>query len=273
MQETVIKPQRKLTINVAELFRYRELLFYFAWRDLKVRYKQTFIGAAWAILQPLISTVVFTVFFNKIVGIQSGGNVPYAVFAFLGLMYWNLFSSSLMKASNSILDNQGVITKIYFPRLIPPLSSGVLSLVDFCISVGFFGLILLLYGISPGIFGILLLIPMAFVTLLASLGAGMFFAALNVKYRDIRQALPFMIQTLLFLTPVIYPVTLVPEKVQWILYLNPVCGVITLLRSTILGLGSVRPLYLLISFSSAVLTFIIGIYFFRSKERGFADII
>ena len=273
MQETIIRPHRKLSLNLSELIKYRELLFYFAWRDLKVRYKQTVIGAAWAVLQPLASTVVFTLFFNRVAGIQPDGNIPYPVFAFLGLMYWNLFSASLTKSSNSIIDNQGVITKVYFPRLIPPLSSGILALVDFVISAVFFGVILYIYKIVPGLEGLLLLAPMVLITLTASLGLGLFFSAVNVKYRDVRQALPFMIQTLLFLTPVIYPITLVPESFRWILYINPMCGVISLLRNTILGLGSVRPLYLLISFASAILMFIVGIFYFKSKERGFADII
>ena len=273
-QVTVIKPHSKLRLNLKELITYRELLFYFAWRDIKVRYKQTFIGAAWAVIQPLASTAVFTLFFNRVAGIETGSQlVPYAVFAYLGLLYWNLFNSSLTKASNSVVDNQGVITKVYFPRLIPPLSSGVLGLVDFVISAVFFFVILFVYNISPPITGILLMIPMAGVTLLASLGAGMFFATLNVKYRDVRQALPFMIQILMFLTPVIYPITLVPDKYQWILYLNPVCGVISLMRSSLLGLGEVSNVHLLISGVMSVVLFIIGLYYFKAKERGFADII
>lgn len=272
--ETVIKPQKKLALNLGELIKYRELLFYFAWRDIKVRYKQTVVGAGWAIIQPLASTAVFTLFFNKVAGIQTGSaTVPYAVFAFLGLMYWNLFNGSLGKASNSIIDNQGVITKVYFPRLIPPLSSGVLALVDFAISSIFFLFILYVYKITPGIGGLLLLIPMAGLTLVAALGAGMFFAALNVKYRDVRQALPFLTQILMFLTPVIYPITLVPQKFQWVLYLNPMCGIISLLRYTLLGLGSINLFYLGISGAMSIFVFIFGIFYFKTKERGFADII
>lgn len=273
MSEVVIKPHSKLALNLGELKTYRELLFYFAWRDIKVRYKQTAVGAAWAILQPFASTVVFTLFFNKVAGIKPDGNIPYPVFAFLGLMFWNLFSASLTKSSNSIVDNQGVITKIYFPRLIPPLSSGVIAFMDFCVSTLFFIGLLFLYKITPGVNGILLLLPMVVVTLLSSLGAGMFFSAVNVKYRDVRQALPFLIQTLMFLTPVIYPVSLVPARFQWILYLNPMCGVISLLRNTILGLGRVEPFYLFLSFTSAIVMFVFGLYYFRYKEKGFADII
>lgn len=274
MTEIVIKPRRKLSLNLRELVTYRELLFYFSWRDIKVRYKQTFIGAAWAVVQPLASTAVFTLFFNRVAGIQTGSqNVPYAVFAYLGLMFWNLFTATLTKSSNSIVDNQGVITKVYFPRLIPPLSSGVLGLVDFCISSVFFFIIMAVYGIIPSVGAVLLIIPMVGVTLLASLGAGMFFATLNVKYRDVRQALPFMIQILMFLTPVIYPITLVPDRFQWILYLNPMCGVISVMRYALLGLGTINYLYVSISIGMSVVLFIFGLYYFKSKERGFADII
>lgn len=200
----VIRPKKRLAIDWRELKEYRELFFYFAWRDVKVRYKQTAIGIVWAVLQPFIQMVVFTLFFNKVAGIQSGTQeVPYAIFSFLGLLFWNYFSQALMRSANSMVDNAGVITKVYFPRIIPPISSTIVSLIDF----GFAGLIfvglMIYFRFPPTTMGLLLLLPAILVTFISASGAGLFLAAINVKYRDVKQALPFVIQTGLFLTPVI----------------------------------------------------------------------
>lgn len=270
----VIRPKKRLTIDWKELKEYRELFFYFAWRDVKVRYKQTAIGIFWAVLQPFIQMVVFTLFFNKVAGIQSGSKqVPYAIFSYLGLLFWNYFSQALQRAANSLVDNAGVITKVYFPRIIPPISSTIVSLIDFGFaSIVFVGL-MIYFKFPPTVEGMLLLIPALIVTFLAATGPGFFLAAVNVKYRDVKQALPFLIQTGLFLTPVIYPVTAIPEKYQWILYLNPMTGVINAMRASFLGDGIINWPLTALSVAMAIIMFIGGLYYFKGREKEFADII
>lgn len=270
---TIIKPRKGFTLDFKELWQYRELFYFFAWRDIKVRYKQTAIGAAWAIFQPLITMVVFTLFFNKVAGIETGTAVPYAIFSYSGLLFWQYFTSALNRSSNSLVDNQPVITKIYFPRVIPPISATLVALVDFFLALIVYVGLLFFYQITPAFEGLTLFIPAIIITFIAATGIGMYLAALNVKYRDVKQALPFFIQTGLFLTPVIYPVTLVPAQYQWILYLNPMTGVITTIRSTTLGIGTVDWPLVMLSVASAFVFFTIGLYYFKAKEREFADII
>lgn len=272
--ETIIKPKKHLAVDWKELKVYRELFFYFAWRDVKVRYKQTAIGASWAIFQPLITMVVFTLFFNRVAGIESGSEaVPYAIFSFIGLLFWNYFSNALTRSGNSLVDNQAVVTKVYFPRLIPPVSSTIVSLIDFGFALIVYVGLMLYFQIAPTLLGLLLFVPAVLLTFVAATGPGLFLAALNVKYRDVKQIMPFIIQTGLFLTPVIYPVTSVPQQYQWILYLNPMTGVINAMRSSLLGLGSINWPLTSLSVASAVIMFIFGLYYFKAKEREFADII
>lgn len=272
--EIIIKPRKRLAINWPELFEYRELFFYFAWRNVKVRYKQTAIGIGWAVLQPFITMTVFTLFFNKAVGIQTGSqHVPYAIFSYTGLLFWNYFSQALTQAGNSLVDNQAIITKIFFPRIIPPLSSTIVALIDFGFASIIFVGLLFYYHFVPSTLGLLLVIPAIVLTFIAASGPGLFFAALNVKYRDVKQALPFIVQTGLFLTPVIYPVSQIPQQYQWILYLNPMTGIITAMRSSFLGTGPINwPLTALSAFV-AIITFILGLYYFKGREKEFADII
>jgi lipopolysaccharide transport system permease protein len=227
-QETVISANSRKSLDFRELWLYRELFFFFAWRDIKVRYKQSALGAGWAILQPLLAAGIFTLFFNRVAGITSGvQNVPYPVFAFLGLTYWNCFSSAVNTISNSLVSNSGVLNKIYFPRLIPPLAASALSIVDFMFAAATFVLIIVLFRFEPSLMGLFLAIPSLILIVIAALGMGIFFAALNVKYRDVRSALPFIIQIMLFVTPVIYPITLIPEKFRLLAYLNPAAGAIS----------------------------------------------
>lgn len=272
--ETIIKPKKHMAVDWKELKAYRELFFYFAWRDVKVRYKQTVIGASWAIFQPFITMVVFTLFFNKVAGIQTGSDtVPYAIFSFIGLIFWNYFSNALNRSANSLVDNQSVVTKVYFPRLIPPISSTIVSLIDFCFALIIYIGLMIYFQIPPTVLGLLLFLPAVALTFVAATGPGLFLAALNVKYRDVKQILPFLIQTGLFLTPVIYPVTAVPQQYQWILYLNPMTGVINAMRASLLGLGTIDWPLTMLSVASAIIMFIIGLYYFKAKEREFADII
>ena len=270
---TVIRPQRRLEIDPQELWAYRELFYFFAWRDVKVRYKQTAIGASWAVIQPFITMIVFTLLFNKAAGIKVDGAVPYAIFSYVGLLFWNYFSNALTRASNSLVDNQAVVTKVYFPRIIPPISSTIVALIDFGFAFIIFAGLMIYFKIAPTLLGTVLFVPALAVSFLASTGVGLFLAALNVKYRDIKQALPFLIQTGLFITPVIYPVSSIPERFQWLLYLNPMTGVINAMRSSLLGLGAINWGLTAVSVVVSILAFIIGVTFFKAKEREFADII
>ena len=272
MEELVIKPRAKLSLNLKELKAYRELFFYFAWRDVKVRYKQSVLGIGWAILQPFAMMVVFTLFFNKVAKVSSG-NLPYAIFSYSGLLFWNYFSSALTRSSSSLVANQGVITKIYFPRIITPISATIVALIDFFFAFIVFIGLMIYYHIAPGMAGILFLLPAIALTFIAASGLGMFLSAVNVKYRDVAQIVPFFIQIGLFLTPVIYPISLVPQRFQWILYLNPMTGVINAMRSWWLHQGVVNTRLLGLSIVSALTLFVVGYIYFKTKEKEFADII
>jgi lipopolysaccharide transport system permease protein len=272
MSTTVIKPQKGwVGINFRELWKYRELLYIFAWRDIKVRYKETVIGVIWAILQPFFMMVIFSTFFGGLAKINSNG-APYPIFVFSGLLFWNYFSTALSGASNSLADNENIIKKIYFPRLILMFSPTITPIIDyfiaFCILCG----MLVYYHYTPSLVGILLLPILIFMSFLAASGLGAFLAAINVRYRDVRHALPFFIQSLLFLTPVIYPTTLVPQKYQWLIALNPMTGIIEAARSIILHTHPINFRLLGVSLISVIILFIVGIFYFRKTERVFADI-
>lgn len=268
-----IYPNQEGSISLKELWNHRELFFFFSIRDIKVRYKQTALGVVWAILQPFLATGIFTLFFNRVAGISSGSaTIPYPVFAYLGLMYWNCYSSALGAVSNSIVGSQGVISKIYFPRLIPPLAAVALSVVDFFFAGAAFIVILLVYSVTPNPLGILLIVPALLLVIFGALGMGLFFAALNVKYRDVRSALPFITQILLFITPVIYPISLIPERFRIIAYLNPAAGAISAVRAGFFG-NAIEWEGVLMSFVGATILMIIGLAYFKHTERGFVDLI
>lgn len=268
----VISPNRKkYSTGLRELWVYRELFYFFAWRDIKVRYKQTFLGIGWAVLQPMITAVIFTVFFNRVARIDTGSlNVPYPVFVYLGLTFWGAFASATSSISNSILNNSGVINKIYFPRIIPALASVVLSIVDFFFAIIVFFVLCLIFGVNITLFGVAWIVPSMALLLFAALGIGLLFAALNVKYRDMRSALPFIIQATFFMTPVIYPISLIPERFQIYSYINPAAGAISSVKSALFG----QPIYwngLIVSLLSAIIIFIIGFMAFKRVERRFTD--
>ena len=270
--QITIKPQKGwIGVNIKELWLYRELFYIFVWRDIKVRYKQTAIGILWAILQPFLMMVIFSIFFGKLAQISSG-NTPYPVFVFTGLLFWNYFSTSVTSASNVLVEQENMIKKIYFPRLILPISSSLTPIVDFCIAfIVLFG-IMAYYQFVPniiGLFAIPILLLMAF---LSASGMGFFLSAINVKFRDVRYALPFFVQILMFLTPVIYPANIISPNYQWILALNPMTGIIESARALIFG-TSVNPQILIISFISAMIIFLFGLFYFRKTERFFADIV
>lgn len=275
MQQVIhIRPKKRMAIDWKELKEYRELFFYFAWRDVKVRYKQSVIGIAWAVIQPFTQMVVFTLFFNKVAGVQTGSEaVPYAIFSFLGLLFWNYFSQALQRSANSLVDNQAVVTKVYFPRIIPPISSTIVSLIDFAFAGAVFVGLMFYFKFPPTVLGLVLLIPAILVTFTAASGIGLFLAAINVKYRDVKQALPFIIQIGLFVTPVIYPITAIPDRYQWLLYLNPMTGVINAMRASFLGDGTINWALTSLSVFVAILCFAGGLYYFKGREKEFADII
>jgi len=269
---TVIRPRKRFGLkDFRELWIYRELLYFFSWRDIKVRYKQTAIGVAWAILQPFISMIVFTVFFGKLAGIPSD-NVPYPIFVFTGLLFWQFFSDALGETSNALISNKAIITKVYFPRLIIPISSVVTKFIDFAIASLVLVGLMIYYGYAPNLSGLLILPLLLFITFMASLGLGLFLSALNVKYRDVRYALPFFIQLLLFVTPVIYPAS-IAGKYSWILALNPMTGVIQSARAALLGTTAINWTLIGISSITCFIILIIGIAYFKKVEKYFADII
>lgn len=257
-------------INFPDLWSYRELLYFLIWRDVRVRYKQTVLGAAWAILQPLVTMIIFTYFFGKLARVPTEG-IPYPIFFYTGLLLWTYFSNSVMSGANSLIGNTNLITKVYFPRLIIPASSIGAGLVDFAIA-SFLLIGLLIYYSFPVTLNYLMLIPLVALTTLFALGMAVLLAALNVRYRDVRYALPFLIQVWLFVSPVIYPSTLVPAEWRWMMILNPLTGVIEGFRAALLG----REFHWLSLGYSAAFTLILLVYSsytFRRMERHFAEFI
>lgn len=270
--KTIIRPKKIFHLSdLGELWQYRELLYFFSWRDLKVRYKQTAIGAGWAIFQPFITMVVFSIFFGGLAKIPSD-NVPYPIFVYVGLVFWQFFSSALSDTSSSLITNQAIITKVYFPRLILPISSVITKFVDFIIASMILIGLMFYYGYTPNLSGVLILPILLIITFMAAVGGGLVLAAINVKYRDVRYALPFFIQILLFLTPVIYPAS-IAGKYSYLLALNPMTGVIQNARAALLGTAPINWTLIGISFISCLILLLIGIFIFKKIERYFADIV
>jgi lipopolysaccharide transport system permease protein len=272
METTVIRPRKTFGLkDIKEFWQYRELLYFFTWRDLKVRYKQTFIGVAWAVFQPFITMVVFSVFFGGLAKMPSDG-VPYPVFVYVGLLFWQFFSSALSDTSMTLISNQSIITKVYFPRLILPISGVITKLVDFLIATLILVGLMFYYGYMPHFSGLLILPILLLITFMASIGGGLFLASINVKYRDVKFILPFFIQIMLFLTPVIYPAS-IAGKYSFFLAINPMMGVIQSARAALLGTAPINWLLIEISFAGTFALLVFGIYIFKKTERYFADII
>jgi len=257
-------------IDFAELWRYRELVIFYAIRDIKVRYKQTLLGASWAILQPVLTMVVFSIFFGHLAGVPSDG-IPYPLFAYCGLVPWQLFAYALTQSSNRIVEDAGVITKVYFPRLIVPLASVIAGLVDFAIAFGVLAVMMFYYGVTPG-WAMLTLPLFTLLALMAALAVGLWLSALNVRYRDVRYTIPFLTQFWLFVTPVAYSSSLVPLKWQALYGINPMAGVVNGFRWALLGTTPPGPI-LFVSVAATAVLLIGGLYFFRRMEKSFADII
>jgi lipopolysaccharide transport system permease protein len=269
---TVIRPKKMFAWrDLREIWQYKELLYFFTWRDLKVRYKQTVIGASWAIFQPFMTMVVFTVFFGNLAKMPSD-NVPYPIFVYTGLLFWQFFSSALSDTSNCLLANTSIVTKVYFPRLILPISAVLTKLVDFAVAAAVLVVLMIYYGYHPNIVGVLLIPILLLIAFMAAVGGGLFLAAINVKYRDVRYILPYFIQILMFITPVIYPAS-IAGKYSWILAINPMTGVIQNARAALLGTAPINWLLIGISLTATSVLLAIGIVMFKKTERYFADVI
>lgn len=271
--EIIIKPQKGwIPVNLRELWQFRDLLYFLAWRDIKVKYKQTALGAAWAILQPFITMIVFSILFGKLAKVPSDG-IPYPIFVYAGLLPWNYFSSALSNSGNSLVASSNLITKVYFPRLIIPASASLSSLLDFFIaSIILIGM-MFFYHFTPNTLGIVMIPVLVFLTFIVAVGCGLWLSALNVEYRDFQYVIPFLVQIWMFVTPVIYPVTLFPEKYRWILSLNPMGGIIGAFRAATLGHQPINWDLLFISSGVGFLIFFTGLLYFRKVERSFADVI
>jgi len=270
--KTIIRPKKTFSLNdLKEIWQYRELMYFFTWRDLKVRYKQTAIGIAWAIFQPFITMVIFSLFFGNFANMPSDG-IPYPIFVYVGLLIWQFFAGSLSETSNCLISNQAIITKVYFPRLILPISSVLTKLVDFFIASIILVGMMIYYHYTPHLYGLLVLPLLLIISFMAAVGGGLFLASINVKYRDIRYALPFFIQILMFLTPVIYPSS-IAGKYSWILAINPMTGVIKAARAAVFGNTDINWFLLLMSLLATIALFMVGVIFFKKTERYFADIV
>jgi lipopolysaccharide transport system permease protein len=269
--EIVIRAQPGwVPIEWKEMFAFRELLVFLIWRDISIRYKQTVLGSAWAILNPLILMLFFTFFFGRFVPLQDV-NVPYQVFVFAGLIPWTLFSQGFTQSANSLVSQQNLLTKVYFPRLFVPMAGAAVFLVDLVYSLVIYSVILAWYRVVPS--WTVVFVPLLVVlTLIATMSLGIMLSALTVFYRDFRHVIPFLSQVLLYCTPVIYPASSIPQKYHWFLAINPMFGIVPAYRSAILGFPWDLE-SLAISTTSAVLSFLVAVIYFRRTERRFADFI
>lgn len=269
---TIIRPARGwVALKLDELWAYRELFYFLVWRDIKVRYKQTVLGAAWAVIQPLFTMVVFSVVFGKLAGLSSDG-IPYPIFTFAALVPWTFFASGLAMSSASVVGSSNLVKKVYFPRLIIPLATVLAGIVDLAIALVILIVMMVIYGITPT-WNALWLPAFIALALLTSVGMGLWLAALNVKYRDVRYVVPFMTQLWMYATPVAYSSSLFPERWRFALGLNPMAGVVEGFRWGLLGADTHPNQIILVSTGVAVAMVISGAYFFRRTERSFADLV
>jgi lipopolysaccharide transport system permease protein len=270
-----IRPTRGIAkLGFRDLWLYRDLVYFFAWRDVKVRYKQTMFGAAWAIIQPLVLMVVFTFVFGRVLDVETPAGVPKPLFYYAGLVPWTLFATSMASASESLAANSSLVRKIYFPRLILPISAVGSSVVDFLIALSVVFIMILAYGlgVSWNVIWLPLFTGLALVTALA---LGVWLSALNARFRDVRYAIPFLVQVLLFLTPVINPASDVPPSLRPLYFLNPMAGVVEGFRWSLIGADAALPPGPMTLLSAAIMVILLtgGLFYFRSAERTFADVI
>lgn len=269
--QLIIEPSHGFAIKLRELWEYRELLYFLVWRDVKVRYKQTVLGIAWVVLQPLIATLIFTVVFGQLAKVPSG-DLPYPLFAFAALLPWNYFASALNRSGTSLVNNANLITKVYFPRLIIPLANVFNGLVDFAISLLVLVALMAYYGVVPNA-AVLLLPFFLLMAICTVLGVSLWLAALGVRYRDVNYMLPFLVQVWMYATPVVYPASLFPERWRPVLGLNPMAGVVEGFRWALTGTGDPPGRMLVVSILIVLLLLASGLVFFRSTERTFADVV
>jgi len=269
---TIIKPSHGwVSIKFRELWEYRDLFFFLAWRDISVRYKQTILGAAWAVIQPFFSMVVFSLFFGRLAGIPSDG-VPYPIFSYAAMLPWTYFSSAMSNSSNSLVSSANLLTKVYFPRLVIPLASVLPAVVDFCIAFIVLLGMMLFYRIVPT-WNVLWLPAFLLLALVTALGVGLWLSAMNVQYRDIRYTVPFLAQFWMFASPVTYPSSIVPEQWRVLYGLNPMAGVIEGFRWALLGTDTTPGPIIAASSAAAVLLLVSGALYFRRMEKAFADVV
>jgi lipopolysaccharide transport system permease protein len=264
-------PRGWVSLRLKELWHYRELLFFLAWRDVKVRYKQTGLGVAWAMLQPLLGMLVFTIFFGRLAKVPSDG-IPYPLFSYSALLAWQLFAYSITESSNSVVGNERLITKVYFPRLVIPMASILAGLVDFGIAFILVIGMMFYYRVHPG-WGILSLPVFIVFELATALGVGLWLSALNVQYRDVRYTVPFLVQFWMFASPVVYSSTLVPARWRPLYGLNPMAGVVEGFRWALLGKQPSPGAMFAVSSLVVAALLVSGLYYFRRMERNFADVV
>jgi len=268
-----IKPTTGLAaLNLRDLWVYRELVLFMIWRQLKVRYKQTALGAAWAVIQPLMTMIVFNFIFGNVAKVPTD-NIPYPIFSYTALLPWGLFTTALNQASRSLTANQNMVTKIYFPRLVLPISSVLAGLVDFAIAFVILIGLMFYYGVTPA-WNVLWTLPFfLLLSIIAALGVSLWLSAINVQYRDVNYALPFITQFWLFITPVAYSASVISEKWQLVYSLNPMAGVVNGFRWALLGAGTGPDMALWVSVGISLLILVSGLFYFRNMERTFADMI
>ncbi len=273
MIEIIIRPKQvwKL-IDFAEIWNFRELLYIFAWRDIKVRYKQTILGILWVIFQPLVTMVIFTFFFGKMAKIPSG-ELPYSLFVLCGLVFWNFFSGSLSHASDSLVANEGIIKKVYFPKVLLPLSAVITGFADLFINLILLFIFAIFLGITVHPIGLIIFPLVIFLTSISSMGLGLMLSSFNVKYRDVRYILPFFIQILLFVTPIIYPLSIVSPTNRIIMAVNPMTSVVEAVRFVFSPTYMLKGELIIVSLISSIFIFIFGLWYFRKTEDFFADIV
>lgn len=269
-EELIIEAGRTEKNYWKDLWRFRELFYILSWRDIKVRYKQTVIGGAWSIIRPLLTTFIFTFVFNKVAKLDAPQGIPYTLMVFTGMLPWQFFANALTEASNSLISNANLVSKIYFPRMIIPASSVITSLVDFAISLLILFGMMLYYKVMPDV-KILLLPIFTLLALLAAFGVGLYITALNVKYRDFRYIIPFIVQIGLYITPIGFSSDIVPSEWRLVYSLNPMVGIVDGFRWCILGIGQMYWPGFFVSLAVIIFFLILGIWYFRKTEKRFAD--
>ncbi len=270
MIQVIGPPKGWPKIDFKDIWRHRELLYILIWRNIKVRYKQTIVGIAWVVFQPLFNMVIFTIVFSKIAKIPSEG-VPYSIFVFSGLIFWAYFNAALYGANMSLVEGQNILKKVYFPRLIIPFSTTITPLVDFILVFLVFLGLMAYFKVTPHLLGFILLPFLIFICFLSATGLGLFLASVNVRYRDVQYILGFVLQAMFYAVPIIYPLSVIPAAYHWLVYINPLTAPIVLLRSTLFKTSEPDWHLLAISFIVSAILFVVGLIYFGRSEKYFAD--